>query len=110
MRYWLLQTDEHSLHSPFVFNLYNEVIKKASLKEIEPIEKLRCELLGNNQEIDLIDFGAGSRINSGSRRTIAEIAKNSSTPPKFSALLKSAKVLPPRNKGCETVIPKLFGW
>lgn len=35
----------------------------------------------------MTDFGAGSRVNSSSKRTVAEIAKNSSTPPKFSALL-----------------------
>jgi len=89
IRYWLLQTDEHSLHSPFVFGLYNEVIRIASSNEVQTIENLRSELLKNSQQVDLIDFGAGSRVNSSSKRTISEIAKNSSTPPKFSALLKA---------------------
>lgn len=89
IRYWLLQADEHSLHSPFVFDLYNEIIKTASILKQSDIEALRAELLKDQTQVELIDFGAGSRVNTNSQRPIAEIAKNSSTPPKFSALLSA---------------------
>lgn len=89
IRYWLLQADEHSLHSPFVFNLYNEVIKTASRSVNPKIEELRNNFLTDQTTIELVDFGAGSRAKSSNQRSVSEIAKNSSTPPKFSALLKS---------------------
>lgn len=87
IKYWLRQVDEHSLHPPFIFNLYNEVIKTASSNRLEKIESLRAKLLQDQTEVDLIDFGAGSRVNNGTKRQVAEIARNSSTPAKFSALL-----------------------
>lgn len=87
IKYWLRQVDEHSLHPPFIFNLYNEVIKTASSNRLEKVERLRAKLLQDQREVDLIDFGAGSRVNDGTKRQLAEIAKNSSTPTKFSALL-----------------------
>lgn len=87
IKYWLRQVDEHSLHPPFIFNLYNEVIKTASSNHIEEIERLRAKLHQDQTEVDLIDFGAGSRVSNGTKRQVAEIARNSSTPAKFSALL-----------------------
>lgn len=87
IKYWLRQVDEHSLHPPFIFNLYNEVIKTAYSNHIEEIERLRAKLLQDQTEVNLIDFGAGSRVNDETQRRVAEIAKNSSTPTKFSALL-----------------------
>ncbi|WP_288343164.1 class I SAM-dependent methyltransferase [uncultured Roseivirga sp.] len=92
LKYWLLQADEHSLHSPFVFNLYNNVIKTASRSVNPKIEELRNNFLTDQTPIELVDFGAGSRVKSGNQRTVSEIVKNSSTPPKFSALLKSLAV------------------
>lgn len=89
IKYWLLQADEHSLHSPFVFDLYNQVIKSAAAKEETEIEKLRQKLLTDPSEIEIQDFGAGSRVNSNAQRPVSEIAKNSSTPTKFSALLQA---------------------
>ena len=89
IRYWLLQADEHSLHSPFVFNLFKDIIKNASLHEIKEIEFLRSELIKNKNEIELIDFGAGSRVSNMNKRAIGDIAKYSTTPAKFSALLKA---------------------
>lgn len=87
IKYWLQQVDDHSLHSPFVFDLYQQVIANAS-KGINPkIEALRKELYQNQFEFELKEFGAGSRVNGTNRRKVSEVAKNSSTPPKFSSLL-----------------------
>lgn len=89
LKYWFTQVDDHSLHSPFVFKLYQEVIQKAKNQINPTIEILRTELLQNDFEIELREFGAGSRLNSSNKRRVKEIAKNSSTPAQFSALLAS---------------------
>lgn len=82
--------DEHSIHSPFFFDFYRQVIQ-ASKKESDDTEaeKLRTALLTNTTEITLEDLGAGSAATSGSRRTLAEIAKVSASPARLSRLYLS---------------------
>jgi len=70
--------DEHGLHSPFVFELYTQVIKKP--EEIyyayTEIEQLRKELLTSTDFVTVQDFGAGSKIHKSSKRALREIAQN----------------------------------
>ncbi|WP_286747488.1 class I SAM-dependent methyltransferase [Roseivirga sp. UBA1976] len=87
INYWLQQADEHSLHSPFVYKLYRELIKPCRSFRINSVEQLRQQLLNNHKYIQLTDFGAGSRVSSSKQRTVSSLAKHASTPPKFSALL-----------------------
>ncbi|QMW01159.1 O-methyltransferase [Spirosoma foliorum] len=81
--------DEHSLHSPFLFALYNEVIraKRAPKALVEPIQSLRKELRKSRQLITIADFGAGSKINSSRQRTVGDIARNSQKSSRFGRLL-----------------------
>jgi len=78
LKYFAKRKDEHSLHSPFVFDFYNHVIKDDrqfySFKEIENLRKI---LLDDESEIDKIDFGASGK---GGKRKISLIAKNSKAP------------------------------
>ena len=83
--YWLDAVDEHSLHSPFLFDLYTKVIKIESEGILE-IEKLRGKLLKADREIEVNDLGAGSKHTSGSKRTIREIANTSLSDIRFSLL------------------------
>jgi len=80
--------NEHSIHSPFLFDLYTQAI--SSLRDNNPdyndLKKLRRELLRSNQEIEILDLGAGSRINKSNRRRIKAIAKNAEKPAKFGRL------------------------
>lgn len=79
--------DEHSIHSPFFFDFYRNVIK-ASKKESDDgeAEKLRTALLTNTTEITLNDLGAGSVASSTPKKTLAEIAKVSVSPARLSRL------------------------
>lgn len=78
LSYWLNQVDEHSIHSPFFFDFYKNVIKVSRKAQANTaIEKLRNSLLTNDSVIEIEDFGAGSRLNSHNNRSIAEVAKNS---------------------------------
>jgi len=67
----------HSIHSPFVFNLYNSAIKKKTAVHLLFPETVRQELLLNENIIELKGFGAGSRNYSTKRLKVKKHAKNS---------------------------------
>jgi predicted O-methyltransferase YrrM len=90
LQYLFNAKDEHSLHSPFVFELYLNIIKptkKSKHTDYQSIESLRKLLKSNQTEITITDFGAGSKIYKGNQRTISQIAKNAEKSPKFGKLL-----------------------
>jgi predicted O-methyltransferase YrrM len=78
----------HGIHSPFVFDLYHEVIcHDGEFYAFAGIEQLRQRLLHDHRQIDVTDFGAGSRIRPSKRRKISEIARHSAKPPRLAQLL-----------------------
>lgn len=80
--------NEHSLHSPFVFELYTKIIQaKNQFPSFLAIENLREKLLKNRSIIEITDFGAGSRIYKTNQREIRQIAKSAEKNPKFGKLL-----------------------
>ncbi len=88
LRYLLFAKNEHSIHSPFVFELYTKVIRNVTNEPVfENIEAIRAQMKKSTQEIEVVDYGAGSRVSNSPRRKIATIAKNAQKTPKFSQLL-----------------------
>ncbi|HEX9650383.1 MAG TPA: class I SAM-dependent methyltransferase [Cyclobacteriaceae bacterium] len=88
IKYWLNAVEEHSLHSPYVYELYTQVIKSEYPDpEFERIEKIREALVNDNSIIKINDFGSGSKILHGNQRTISQIARTSISNPKLSKLL-----------------------
>ncbi len=85
LEYWLAQVDEHSLHPPFIYQFYTEIIKPAK-QERDPFAKLRKQLLKDQTLIDSQLLGADS-VTGRKDRTVADIAGNSITKPKYAALL-----------------------
>jgi predicted O-methyltransferase YrrM len=80
--------NSHGIHSPFVFNLYNEVLNvKKEYYFFGPIESLRAAYLNNHKEINMIDLGAGSALGLAAKRKISSIASSSLQSPKNAALL-----------------------
>lgn len=78
----------HGIHSPFVFDLYNKVIrKKEAYYSFAPIEARRKELLKDSSEISIRDLGAGSKTLKSDNRKICDIAKYSVKPEKYSRLI-----------------------
>jgi predicted O-methyltransferase YrrM len=78
LNYFAKRKDEHSIHSPFVFNLYNHVVKdNRQFYSFGAIEKARKELLDDEHEIEKIDFGASGK---NGKRKISTLAKNSKSP------------------------------
>lgn len=78
----------HGVHSPFVFEFIKFVLNdKKEYSCYKPIEKIRIDLLVNNNVIEVDDFGAGSTVIKTKRRIVKSIASSSLKPKKYSKLL-----------------------
>ncbi|MHB8258854.1 MAG: O-methyltransferase [Bacteroidia bacterium] len=87
LQYLLKAKNEHSIHSPFVFKLYTEVIAdKNNYYAFDELDKIRTQLLHNQQTIEVVDFGAGSKKMSNNRK-VSDIAKYSIVSKKYGELL-----------------------
>ena len=84
LKYWFSAKTAHGIHSPFVFQLYNEVINtKGNYYSFDKIEQLRKKLLLSQKEIDVTDLGTGK----SGKRTVSEITKRSLRSAKYGQLL-----------------------
>lgn len=85
LSHWLEAVDEHSLHSPFFFDLYTKQIKPPIDRgHFFHIETLREKLLHDHREITVRDLGSGK--GKESRRLISRIAKTSLSSPRYSTI------------------------
>ena len=85
--YWLDAVDEHSLHSPFLFDFYTHVLKKEfSPPDLDALKGIRRKLEGDHRTIHVTDFGSGSLKMKTSSRKISDVARISTTPEKYSHL------------------------
>jgi len=91
--------NSHGIHSPFVFNLYNEVLNvKKEYYFFGPIASLRASYLNNQNKINMLDLGAGSVLGKASQRKISQIASTSLQSAKNAALLfRLANYFQPKN-------------
>jgi predicted O-methyltransferase YrrM len=84
LQYWFSAKTAHGIHSPFVFDLYNEGIhKKGSYYSYEKIEQLRKKLLSSKKEIDVTDLGSGK----SGKKIIGKIAAHAAKSAKYGQLL-----------------------
>jgi predicted O-methyltransferase YrrM len=85
LNYWLDSVNEHSLHSPFLYDLYTKVINVEPTPELD-IEKFRFDLLKTSREIDVQELGAKSKHFTNATRKISEIAETSLSSVRLSSL------------------------
>lgn len=86
--YKLKAKNEHSIHSPFVFELYCCAIKDDDNYYIlDKLKKTRSQLEAMQSFLTVEDFGAGSKHFITEKRKISEIAKHGTTSEKYSRLL-----------------------
>ncbi len=85
LAYWLEAVDEHSLHSPFFFDLYTAQIKSSPAHQLhDEIESLRMKLLRDHRTIPVRDLGSGQQQNIN--RRISDVARTSLSSPRYSAM------------------------
>lgn len=80
----------HGIHSPFVYQLVNDVIyDRRNYYAFTPIEILRSQLMDSKEQVDVIDFGAGSVIQPSliGKQKVHTLVKNSAKSPKLGKLL-----------------------
>ena len=88
LKYRFKSGNEHSIHSPYLFEFYNNVIcDEAPFYVYNDIESIRAKLLLTEMEISIEDHGAGSHVNNSKNRKIKDIAKNTLKAPKYGQLL-----------------------
>jgi len=88
LKFLLRSTNQHGVHSPFVFKLLTECFyKKESKPGFKKVLAFRNALLKDHQVISVTDFGAGSRVFSSERRKVSAIAKNAGISKKRALLL-----------------------
>lgn len=86
--YFLDNVDEHSLHSPFFFKFYTQILKtELQSKSVARLEDYRKKLLADDRSITVEDLGAGSAFfRSSDSRKVRDIARTSLSRRKFSNL------------------------
>ncbi|SFF93390.1 Methyltransferase domain-containing protein [Pontibacter chinhatensis] len=78
----------HGVHSPFIFDLYHSVLHHSGhFRAYDTVEALRHQLLRDERELQVTDFGAGSRSINQKSRKIKDIARTSAKPAKYGQLL-----------------------
>jgi len=87
LKYRIIGGTAHDVHSPFVFDLLNNVINdQAQFYCFGPIESLRSKLILDQRTIQVSDFGAegtGKKV----AKKISTIAKNSLQEKKYAQLI-----------------------
>ncbi len=79
LRYYINAKTAYQIHSPFLYQFINECIIDNNFYYIfNHIDEMHQALLQDQSEIQLIDYGAGSRKTDNT--TIASIAKNATSP------------------------------
>jgi predicted O-methyltransferase YrrM len=78
----------HGMHSPFVFDFIQNVLNNRS-HYIPPsdIEKLREQLLGEDEIVPITDLGAGSRSENANDKKVSQLAATALKPRKYAQLL-----------------------
>ncbi len=90
--FYIKAGDKHAVHSPFVYQLYTLVIQaRNEYYAFSELENLRQDLISDRTQLEITDFGAGSKIaknkNSSNKRSVSQIARYSVITPKKAQLL-----------------------
>ena len=81
-------TNQHGVHSPFVYSLITKCFyDKKKYDEYSILKIYRKSLLENKNFIEVTDFGAGSRVFKSNKRQISKIAKTAGISTKRAKLL-----------------------
>lgn len=69
-------TNQHGVHSPFVYDLVTKCFyKKTTASKVTTFKKIKNTLYNNSTIIKITDFGKGSKVFKTNERKVADIAK-----------------------------------
>jgi predicted O-methyltransferase YrrM len=88
IRYRTSAKSRHGVHSPFVYNLVENVLQKIGANHSVEIEKLRAKLKSDHRSLAINDLGAGSKTTTKNTRKLSEIATHSATASSVAKLLQ----------------------
>jgi predicted O-methyltransferase YrrM len=88
VHHWLHALNEHSLHAPFVYDVYRTAIRKDEpLPAFLPIEAARSRLLCCSDQLTISGLGAPSRVSTKATRRVSSVARHGLSSAKFGRLL-----------------------
>jgi predicted O-methyltransferase YrrM len=88
IKFLFKSTNQHGVHSPFVYNFVTKCFyNKTKYEAYSNLSEYRTSLLKNKQQIKISDFGTGSRVFKSNLRRIDSIAKTSGSTLKRAQLL-----------------------
>lgn len=87
IKYYFIAKGKHGTHSPFVYDFIDKCLSIPIKKEdLDLLKQWNKNLLSDHREIEIKDYGAGSK-KLGTRRKVSQIFKVSSSGKKYGALL-----------------------
>lgn len=87
LRYYFTAGNRHDVHSPFVYDLVEKVLRdKSQPAAFREIEQVRKTLLQSTETLQVTDLGAGSLMGAGRERKVSNITRHAAKPPKYGQL------------------------
>tara|TARA_R100001369_G_scaffold92320_1_gene136748 strand:- start:1382 stop:2155 length:774 start_codon:yes stop_codon:yes gene_type:complete len=88
LSFLLRATNQHGVHSPFVYALLTECFyDKKKYDAYKTLKNHRAALHSDSEKIEVTDFGAGSKVFKTNNRKVADIAKHAGITKKRQRLL-----------------------
>ena len=88
IKFLLKSTNQHGVHSPFVYDLITKCFyKKTNKTKVLGFNLFVQKLKNNHKTIEVTDFGAGSKVFKNNHRQVSRIAKHAGISKKYAKLL-----------------------
>lgn len=83
-----LNSRGHGIHSPFVYAFVREILlDKTGFPLFSAIEQERSLLRRSTRRVEIMDYGAGSGKTTANQRTVGQITRSATKPPRLAQLL-----------------------